>query len=81
MTTTESLANTLMIDQKRCKGKSFKLTIVEILQSEGYDFITACEHADKYIKEIAAKGPGTYIYYSKTQEITIRAGKVGEQWL
>ena len=71
--------NQLMVNKRTGHIAPVKETIVEILTSEGYGFVDACEHAEKYLDEIRDRGPGTYTYYSKTQEITIRVGKRGKK--
>ncbi len=65
----------MMFNKRTGKGQSTKSTIVEILQSEGYGFVDACEHAEKFLKEIKAKGPGNHTVYTRTQELTFRVGK------
>ena len=48
-----------------------KEQLVEILRGEGYDFITACEHAQVAINEFLASGEQRRVIHSKTKSITL----------
>ena len=52
----------------------FKEQLVEIIQSEGYDFISACEIAIAFIEELKKSKPGINTFSIGTTTIKIKKG-------
>lgn len=50
---------------------SIKEKLVQIIQSAGYDMLTACELADKYLQEIKADKRRKIVYYIGNRKIII----------
>ena len=57
---------------------SVKETIVKAMQVAGYDTVTACEHAERTIKEFMQSGKQQNSYLCGEQLITIARGGYNE---
>jgi len=57
------------------KPTTVKDRIADMMRAEGYDFMTAYEHADKCVAEFLASGRKRETYYCGHSSITLRVSK------
>lgn len=62
------------MDRQARGAESVRDMVMDALIDEGWGVIDALEEANKWIREVVARGPGDYTYTSKRHTIDITIG-------